>query len=166
MLSHAPRKHSASHTITLLVKHAASQPAGSAHHALLDRVLMPALRRGLRLPIERDALRQDLLRLLGATLLIMPSLQPELATLLSPHEPEADFFNNITHVQMPRRQRALARLRQRVANVLHGRGDFTGVGSGPSQADGLTTSGIALRAATSTSFGSWASFSPSALATT
>ena len=34
---------------------------------------MPALRRGLRLPAERDALRQDLLRLLDATLLIMPS---------------------------------------------------------------------------------------------
>ena len=76
---------------------------------------MPALRRGLRLPAEKDALRQDMLRLLGATLLILPSLQPEMASLLSPHEPEADFFQNVTHVQMPRRQRALARLRQRVA---------------------------------------------------
>ena len=83
---------------------------------MLARVLMPALRRGLRLPMERDALRQDLLRLLGATLLIVPTLQPELSTLLSPHEPEADFFHNITHVQMPRRQRALARLRTRIAS--------------------------------------------------
>ena len=104
-------KHSASHSITLLVKHAATQPDGSAHRSLLERTLMPALRRGLRLPSERDALRQDLLRLLGATLLVMPGLQPELATLVSPHEPEADFFHNVTHVQMPRRQRALARLR-------------------------------------------------------
>jgi len=37
-----------------------------------------------------------------------------MSTLLSPAEPEADFYSNMTHVQMPRRQRALARLRQRV----------------------------------------------------
>ena len=109
-------KHSASHTISLVVRHAAAQPAGGPHHQLLERTLMPALRRGLRLPADRDALRLDLLRLLGATLLIMPSLQPELATLTSPHEPEADFFHNIAHVQMPRRQRALARLRVRISN--------------------------------------------------
>ena len=108
-------KHSASHSITLIAKHCASQPDGGPHRAIMERVLMPALRRGLRLPAEKDALRQDMLRLLGATLLILPSLQPEMASLLSPHEPEADFFQNVTHVQMPRRQRALARLRQRVA---------------------------------------------------
>ena len=81
---------------------------------MLTQVLMPALRRGLRLPVEKDALRNDIIMLLAATLLAMPSLQPELATLLSPKEPEADFFFNLTHVQMPRRQRALARLAVRV----------------------------------------------------
>ena len=47
------------------------------------------------------------------SLLLMPRLQPELATLTNAREPEADFFLNITHVQLPRRQRALARLRVR-----------------------------------------------------
>lgn len=109
-------KHSASRSITLIVEHAASQLSGSAHHAMLERVLMPALRRGMRLPPERDALRHDLLRLLGTTLGTLPALQHELATLTTPNEPEADFFLNVTHVQMPRRQRALARLRQRIAS--------------------------------------------------
>ena len=52
---------------------------------MLTRVLMPFLRRGLRLPADKDGLRQEIIRLLGATLLLMPKLQPELATLLSPH---------------------------------------------------------------------------------
>ena len=108
-------KHSASHTITLIVQHAAKQPDEAGYAPMLQRVLMPALRRGMRLPAEKDVLRSDMIRLLGATLLIFPTLQPEMAKLLSPQEPEADFYNNLTHVQMPRRQRALARLRQRIA---------------------------------------------------
>ena len=119
-------KHSASHTIGLIVQRAAAERHAAAEVAaesreqsdefepLLSRVLMPALRRGLRLPPERDGLRQEMIRLLGATLLKVPSLQPEMAALLSPSEPEADFFANVTHIQMPRRQRALARLKQRV----------------------------------------------------
>ena len=55
-------KHSAAHTITLIVQYAATQPPGAPHHVLLERTLMPALRRGLRLPIERDALRQSVER--------------------------------------------------------------------------------------------------------
>lgn len=80
---------------------AASECSPERWHSLFERVLMPALRRGLRLPAEKDHLRQDLLRLLGAVLLVLPSLQPELSTLLSAAEPEADFFANITHVQVP-----------------------------------------------------------------
>ena len=105
-------KHSASHSITLIAKHCASQPDGGPHRAIMERVLMPALRRGLRLPAEKDALRQDMLRLLGATLLILPSLQPELASLLSPHEPEADFFQT-RHTSDAATSARLARLRQR-----------------------------------------------------
>ena len=111
-------KHSASHSILLIVRLAARQPPGSSTGAslteLLERTLMPALRRGLRLPAEKDLLRQEFIRMLGTTLLEMPQLAPEMATLLSPHDVEADFYANVTHVQMPRRQRALARLAQRV----------------------------------------------------
>ena len=113
-------RHSATHTITLLARRAAAEPPpadgtpAAGVRGLLERVLMPALRRHLRLPPERNTLFVEALKLLGSTLLLLPALQPDLATLLSPAEPEADFFYNITHVQMPRRQRALARLRARV----------------------------------------------------
>ena len=111
-------KHSASHSILLIVRLVARQPPGLPTAAslteLLERTLMPALRRGLRLPSEKDLLRQEFIRMLGTTLLEMPQLAPEMATLLSPHDIEADFYANVTHVQMPRRQRALARLAQRV----------------------------------------------------
>ena len=100
-------RHSATHTITLLARRAAAEPPPAdgtpptGVRGLLERVLMPALRRHLRLPPERNTLFVEALKLLGSTLLLLPALQPDLATLLSPAEPEADFFYNITHVQMP-----------------------------------------------------------------
>ncbi|KAL3930141.1 MAG: hypothetical protein SGPRY_001667 [Prymnesium sp.] len=107
-------KHAASHAVGVISSHAASQPEASGWSSLLSQVLMPALRRGLRLPTHKDSLRTELLRVLADTLLKLPSLQPELAALLSPNQPETDFFYNLTHVQMPRRQRAISRLASRV----------------------------------------------------
>lgn len=66
-------KHSASHHIALIVRHGATQTEESGWSAMLAQVLMPALRRGLRLPVDRDQLRQDFLRVLAATLLEMPT---------------------------------------------------------------------------------------------
>ena len=121
---------SASHAVIVLVKHAAQcappPPAAAADGAaaaapekdgwgqLMATTLMPALKRALRLPVEKDGMRQQFIKLLGASLVLMPSLSPELATLANPREPEADFYLNLTHIQLPRRQRALARLRVRV----------------------------------------------------
>jgi U3 small nucleolar RNA-associated protein 20 len=128
---------SSSHAIITLVKHAAQcapppppPPAAAAVGAaaaaaaaapekdgwaqLMATTLMPALKRALRLPVEMDSMRQQFIKLLGASLVLMPSLSPELATLANPREPEADFYLNLTHIQLPRRQRALARLRVRV----------------------------------------------------
>lgn len=135
-------RHSASHAAALLVRHAAVRgaqveaddasatavapaappapaiPAASERSAwagLLANVLMPALRRGLRLPPERELVRAEMVRLLSVALEARPALQPEMATLCTPSDSEADFFYNLAHVQLPRRQRALARLRARLS---------------------------------------------------
>jgi U3 small nucleolar RNA-associated protein 20 len=92
-------------------------PAGPEWRSLLVDVLLPALRRGLRLPPERDMVRAEMIRLLAEALTAAPFLEPQLAALLNRQDPEADFFFNVVHVQLPRRQRALARLRQRVDKV-------------------------------------------------
>jgi len=76
---------SASHAVILLVKHAAQcappPPAAAAAAAatapekdgwgqLMATTLMPALKRALRLPVEMDGMRQQFIKLLGASLVI------------------------------------------------------------------------------------------------
>ena len=75
---------SASHAVILLVKHAAQcappppPPAAAATAApekdgwgqLMATTLMPALKRALRLPVEMDGMRQQFIKLLGASLVI------------------------------------------------------------------------------------------------
>eukprot|EP00962_Isochrysis_galbana_P055336 scaffold27108_cov90-Isochrysis_galbana.AAC.1 len=94
-----------------------SPAAGPEWRALLTDVLLPALRRGLRLPPEREMVRAEMIRILAEALTAAPFLEPQLATLLNRNNPEADFFFNVVHVQLPRRQRAIARLRLRVEQV-------------------------------------------------
>ena len=72
---------SASHAVILLVKHAAQcappPPAAAAAAPekdgwgqLMATTLMPALKRALRLPVEMDGMRQQFIKLLGASLVI------------------------------------------------------------------------------------------------
>ncbi|KAK9240989.1 armadillo-type protein [Lipomyces kononenkoae] len=80
--------------------------------ALLESVIIPALRKGLQ--SENAMLRYEYVGILKA-LVQFPAAYPKVANLhvlLFDGDEEADFFNNIIHVQSHRRQRAIYRLGQ------------------------------------------------------
>jgi len=62
---------------------------------------MPALRRGLRLPQEKDLVRGEMIRMLSVTLTAVPSLEPELATLLNPNDLEVRNAANGSNTEGP-----------------------------------------------------------------
>ncbi|KAK9843296.1 hypothetical protein WJX74_009992 [Apatococcus lobatus] len=74
---------------------------------VLHRVVMPQIKHG-----SADAtlaVRQEHVALMRAIAVSFPSLYPDLAMLTS-EDAEVDFFNNIAHLQLHRRSRALLRL--------------------------------------------------------
>ncbi|KAK9388906.1 hypothetical protein V1515DRAFT_620144 [Lipomyces mesembrius] len=81
-------------------------------YSLLESVIIPAIRSGLR--SEMEMLRYEYVAILK-TLVQSPAAYPKVANLqvlLFDGDEEADFFNNIVHIQSHRRQRAIYRLGQ------------------------------------------------------
>ncbi|KAK9348873.1 hypothetical protein V1522DRAFT_159094 [Lipomyces starkeyi] len=81
-------------------------------YSLLESVIIPAIRSGLR--SETEMLRYEYVAILK-TLVQSPAAYPKVANLqvlLFEGDEEADFFNNIVHIQSHRRQRAIYRLGQ------------------------------------------------------
>lgn len=76
------------------------------------RVLYPALKNGLR--TKSDIVRAEVLGVLAHGVKHCQNIPPlqEMRPLLADGDEEADFFNNILHVQVHRRTRALRRLAQ------------------------------------------------------
>ena len=81
-----------------------------AHEAAWVKVLYPGIRNGLR--SKNELVRAEILGVLSYAVLkceTVPSLQ-EMRPLLANGDEEANFFNNIHHVQIHRRTRAMRRL--------------------------------------------------------
>ena len=75
-----------------------------------NRVLWPGLKNGMR--VRNDMVRGDILGVLGYAVAHcdhLPSLR-EISVLLADGDEEANFFNNVHHIQVHRRARALRRL--------------------------------------------------------
>ncbi|KAK9322348.1 hypothetical protein V1517DRAFT_323525 [Lipomyces orientalis] len=90
--------------------------------SLMESVIIPAIRRGLR--SETDILRYEHIAILH-TLVRSNAAYPKVANLqvlLFDGDEEANFFNNIVHIQSHRRQRAIYRLGQ--IALTHQLGDF------------------------------------------
>ncbi|KAK9479282.1 hypothetical protein V1514DRAFT_328943 [Lipomyces japonicus] len=84
----------------------------AAFFSVLESVIIPAIRAGLR--NENEISRHEYVSILR-TLVVNPQAYPkagELQCLLFDGDEEADFFNNIIHIQAHRRQRAIYRLGQ------------------------------------------------------
>ncbi|KAK9447676.1 uncharacterized protein V1518DRAFT_420109 [Limtongia smithiae] len=87
-------------------------PARADYFALVESILLPGIRAGLR--DETEFTRYEYIALLKHMVVhyhAYPRVK-DLEILLHDGDEEADFFNNITHIQSHRRQRALLRLGQ------------------------------------------------------
>ncbi|KAK7207427.1 hypothetical protein BZA70DRAFT_271264 [Myxozyma melibiosi] len=91
-------------------------------YSLMEAIVIPGLRSGLR--SENEFTRNEyllILKLLVQKPLAFPKVK-ELEVLLFNGDEEADFFNNIVHIQSHRRQRAIYRLGQ--IALTHDLGDY------------------------------------------
>ncbi|KAK9465046.1 hypothetical protein V1512DRAFT_77837 [Lipomyces arxii] len=96
--------------------------ARSRMFSIMETVIIPAIRNGLR--NEHEGSRNEYIAILQL-LVQHSSAYPKVADLkilLFDDDEEADFFNNIVHIQSHRRQRAILRLGQ--IAVSHSLGDF------------------------------------------
>jgi U3 small nucleolar RNA-associated protein 20 len=75
---------------------------------LLHSHLMPAIRRAMRDPSE--VVRGEHLACLAHICSRLPSQLPDLSSLHNETDTEADFYLNVSHIQLHRRIRALGRL--------------------------------------------------------
>lgn len=103
---------SASFTLRRLIQVAADQPA--EYKDLVEKTLMAGIRTSLR--AQSDAVRAEVLSVLSFAVEQLDAF-PDLAQLkclLVGGDSEANFFNNIQHVQTHRRTRALRRLADEV----------------------------------------------------
>jgi U3 small nucleolar RNA-associated protein 20 len=82
----------------------------SEFRQMLDKVVLPALRTGVKHPAE--TVRAELVGVLGYLIQHHPDPAPvqDMFDLLANGDEEASFFNNILHIQQHRRLRALRRL--------------------------------------------------------
>ena len=76
---------------------------------LIRAYIVPMLKIGLRK--EDELVRDEFVRLLGAVVRIVPDMFPDLLALTNDKDPEVDVLNNIVHIQMHRRIKALVRLK-------------------------------------------------------
>ncbi|EGD86520.1 hypothetical protein H112_05015 [Trichophyton rubrum D6] len=86
------------------------EKSNSGYHDLVERVLLPALRNGIKQSAE--IVRAEFVSLLGCLVQEHTKLQAvkDMHDLLAGGDDEASFFNNILHIQQHRRLRALRRL--------------------------------------------------------
>eukprot|EP00936_MAST-01D_sp_MAST-1D-sp1_P001467 g1467.t1 len=81
--------------------------------ALMCDLVVPAIHFGIK--SHSATTRRSFVSLLATTIRLFPGMKSfhgDLACLCDVHDPESDFFNNIVHLQLHRRRRALARLRK------------------------------------------------------
>ncbi len=99
----------ASHTMKRFIDHLSTRMSADSDHIYLT-ILYPGLRNGLR--TKNELVRSEVLSVLSYSVERcghIASLQ-EMRALLEGGDDEANFFNNILHVQVHRRSRALRRL--------------------------------------------------------
>ena len=102
--------------LTMLVRTASNQPSNNAvWQRLISTSLMASIRVGIK--THSLAVRRSFILLLSVVTRSfaaskLPALSSDLIFLIRDDDPELDFFLNITHVQIHRRSRALARLRK------------------------------------------------------
>ncbi|EFE41162.1 hypothetical protein TRV_04111 [Trichophyton verrucosum HKI 0517] len=86
------------------------EKSNSEYNGLVERVLLPALRNGIKQSAE--TVRAEFVSLLGYLVQEHTELQAvkDMHDLLAGGDDEASFFNNILHIQQHRRLRALRRL--------------------------------------------------------
>ncbi|ORY03876.1 hypothetical protein K493DRAFT_276201 [Basidiobolus meristosporus CBS 931.73] len=79
-------------------------------HNLLTHVVFPAIRKGMK--SRQELIRVEFLTILAHAIRVRPELEEisDMACLLADGDEEASFFNNIHHIQLHRRIRAVARL--------------------------------------------------------
>ncbi|KAJ5179829.1 hypothetical protein N7492_003039 [Penicillium capsulatum] len=101
---------SASFGLKRFIDKAAAEQGEEGFEALVNDVLIPSLKYGLRL--KSELIRSEIVTVLGYFVKLnptRPSVQ-DMHVLLVGDDEEASFFNNILHIQQHRRLRALRRL--------------------------------------------------------
>ena len=88
---------------------AASSGETGQHPGIVHKVMFPFVRKEIR--SAKDPTRTELIELLGAIAAAFPKEYPVLAALRNT-EGETDFYTNVTHLQVHRRVRALAKLQK------------------------------------------------------
>lgn len=99
----------ASHGMKCFIEHLTTKPSADSDHIFLT-ILYPGLKNGLR--AKSELVRSEFLSVLSFAVekcKHITSLQ-EMRVLLEGGDDEANFFNNVLHVQVHRRSRALRRL--------------------------------------------------------
>ena len=102
-------RNNAAYTLRRFIDVVASKSSNNCE-AVFNRVLWPGLKNGMR--AKNDMVRGELLGVLGYAVAHcdhLPSLR-ETSILLANGDEEANFFNNVHHIQVHRRTRALRRL--------------------------------------------------------
>lgn len=102
-------RNNAAYTLRRFIDVVASKSL-SDHEIAFNRVLWPGLKNGMR--ARDDMVRGEILGVLGYAVAHcdhLPSLR-EMSVLLANGDEEANFFNNVHHIQLHRRNRALRRL--------------------------------------------------------
>ncbi|KAI2790289.1 hypothetical protein POX_d05798 [Penicillium oxalicum] len=101
---------SASFGLKRFVDRAATETADAGFEALVNDVLLPSLKFGIRQ--KSELIRAEIIAVLGYFIKLNPSRPPvqDMHVLLVGDDDEASFFNNILHIQQHRRMRALRRL--------------------------------------------------------
>ncbi|KAM8820065.1 small subunit processome component 20 homolog [Eudromia elegans] len=97
--------------LTALIRRLAEiGPAEDDYRELIQHTLLESLRRGLK--SKTESVQQDYTSLLACLVQTFPA-NPEfrdMVQLTNPHDPDMDFFENMKHIQIHRRARALRRL--------------------------------------------------------
>ena len=104
---------SATEAVAAVLRRVANAPERAAEYAaLVGRVALPAVRKGLRAASMH--VRRSHVGLLEQMVQLFPDAAEyaDLAVLRCPDDEEADFFRNIQHIQMHRRIRALTAARK------------------------------------------------------
>jgi U3 small nucleolar RNA-associated protein 20 len=92
-----------------LISNSKKTEAATAKDKLINGYVVPMLKLGLRK--NDEVARDEFVRLLGAIIRLLPNTYPDLLRLTNDSNPEIDILNNIVHIQLHRRIRSLAQLK-------------------------------------------------------